>query len=110
MFNYIRDNQFSDDLEPQIDSESGLKVDPIEPVSEGVMKTYWELLKWAEERRKKKFANPLSQFKAMKMARNVKITREQIKEKWLEMEEQDYWIKRGFDFHDIISQLDKKQK
>lgn len=67
-----------------------------------------ELLKWAEERREKIFLDRQEQLTAICTMKNGKISPERIKEKWIEMENNDFWRNKGFDFNNLIKEFDKE--
>jgi len=100
----LDERSFSDSNELQIDSETGDEIRATLKAKNSMLK----LLRWAEKRKGMPFANAGKQFKAMKMAKTAGYDSRDLALKWLEMEEDKYWRNKGFDFMNIINELDKK--
>ncbi len=81
-----------------------------------ILSGYRELLSWAEEERSKKsgklfrFAQPLIQFKWMKNIKEAGYEPDDVKEMWLKMQNNPFWVDRGFDFLEVSKELDKQSK
>lgn len=67
-----------------------------------------DLIKWANDRRKRPFVNLPKQYKAMARIRAAGLSPGEIKERWIKMEDEEFWQKAGFDFMDIANSFDKK--
>jgi hypothetical protein len=74
---------------------------------ESLNDVYNSLLRWAEDRRGKRFSNPTKQFKAFQLLREAGYQPGEIKQKWEEMENDKFWRSAGFDFMNVQNQLDK---
>lgn len=68
------------------------------------------LLRWAEEKRGKKFTNPVKQKRAISSMLYAGYEPDDIKVKWQEMEQDEYWTQRGFDFMNVQDQINKDIK
>ena len=107
-FGKYREDQPSDSFDDCIDLDTGEIARP-KPVK-GVNEAYWNLLHWSENRRKDfKFINVKKQFKAFKIARENKINPPDLQAKWIEFEKDKFCNTKGFDWMDIIMQMDKKR-
>ena len=93
-----------DEIENRVDQD-GEPVSPSHPKTGESMKL---LLKWAEDRRGRKFTRPLVQFTAMKRMRMAKISPQAIRDRWQEMENDKYWEGKGFDFASVAASFDRK--
>ena len=91
--------------EPVIDSETGEIIQNVKVKGESQ-----KLLKWAEERINKHFANPVKQFSCIKKMKSAGFSIDQIKQTWLETEQNDYWQEKGIDFGIILMQISKGKK
>lgn len=67
-----------------------------------------ELISWAENRRGGSFMNIKKQFKAMAMLRESKISIQRTKDRYCELERDEFWKKKGFDFMDVANSFDKR--
>ena len=65
------------------------------------------LLAWGEARVGRRFPNPLKQKRFIADMLRVGYSSEAIKEAWLELEDSEWWLKRGFDFADVAGQIGK---
>lgn len=102
------ENTHSDDGLPSIGDEDVLPPAP----QPNMTKAYQAMLRWAEERRGFGFgsgANIKKQYKAFKMARDLGIEPGQLKERWGEMETDDFWSKAGFDWMNVVDSLQKRR-
>ena len=63
---------------------------------------------WAEERRGKQFNNRQKQLNAIKKMKNAGLNSQTIINRWEEMENQDFWKNKGFDFMSVANDFDKK--
>ncbi len=96
----------SDSYEEVIDSDSGeIVVDK----KSNTNKIYWDLIKWAEERRGFKFLNVKKQFKAFKIAKDAGIEPKRIVDRWYEFEKDKFWSNTGFDFLDVVNNFNKRK-
>lgn len=102
-----REDLSSDAFETTIDLDTGEK--PQAPKKENVSEKYWAMIEWAKNRRGTGFINVPKQFKAFSLARQNKISSERLKNRWIEMEGDDFWKKNGFDWTSVVSSFDKKQ-
>lgn len=64
-----------------------------------------EILLWAGRR----FANPLKQKKHIANMLVAGYTPDEIKVKWKELEDDEFWSNKGIDFSIVSSQIDKKR-
>lgn len=95
--------------EPAIDSETGEKITEKElKKGDSVSKIMTELIVWAEERRRCKFPNRGKQLKALAVMRQAMITPREVKERWMELEKDDYHIENGMDFMSVSSSFNRK--
>jgi hypothetical protein len=96
-------------LEPdeidRVEDMDGEAIQPIRPKTGESMKL---LLKWAEARRGRKFTRPIVQYTAMKRMRLAKISPQDIRERWQEMENDKFWEEKGFDFSAVAASFDRK--
>ena len=99
--------RFDDEYTPTIDFETR---EEVEISKSTVRESMLDLLRWAEKRRGKKFLVPGKQFKAMKILRKANRGPDEMRRKWLEMEEDKFWKDKDFDFMTIISELDKERQ
>lgn len=77
---------------------------------EKIDSSYKEMLSWAENQRGFGFLPPLTkQFAALKRARNGGINREQLKERWKEMQNDSFWSEKGFDWTNVVASFNKKK-
>ena len=65
---------------------------------------------WAEQRMGKKFPNQPKQERSISVMLHSGYTREQITEKWEELEQDDFWGQRGFDFAVVLNEIGKQKK
>ena len=65
---------------------------------------------WAEEKIGHKFPNPLKQKKAISTMLHSGYTAEQIKNKWSELEKDEFWGEKGFDFMIVLNEIGKQKK
>ncbi len=65
------------------------------------------LLKWGEQRMGKKFVNPLKQKTAISKMLHAGYSTEAIQAAWDNLEFDDYWIDKGFDFMTVANQIEK---
>ena len=104
MIRYEADNNY--EYEPTIDLDTGEESKQV--VKSSVGEKYWELLKWAQDRRKMPFSSVKKQFAAMKILREVfKVSMAQVKERWLDLEEDKFWQDK-LDFWTVVKSFDKK--
>lgn len=109
--NSFRYNENSgEDFEDVIDADSGEPQRVAKKVN--ASEIYWELLRWSEGRRKKKFLarSVPKQFVAFKEARTGGYLPHQLKRQWLDMESDKWWGEKGFDWMNVLEVLNKKPK
>ena len=82
-----------------------------QPIKEDRLKTHKQLISWAAERRSNdfKFPNFAKQLKGLNMMKSAGITPTEIKDRWIEMEEDRYWKEHGFDFMNVVNSFNKKR-
>ena len=90
--------------EPSIDIETG---ELIKETDNGG-KAMKDLIAWAEKRRGGKFLNFAKQMKAISMMKNGDYSPSEIKERWQEMEKDDFWKTNGMDFMSVVGSFSKK--
>ncbi len=69
---------------------------------------YESMVVWADKHRGHRTIARTAQYAALKKAKKAKITSVQLKERWLEMEEKEYWRENGFDWVNVVKSFDKK--
>ena len=69
---------------------------------------YEPLLRWAEGERGSTFVHRTKQYAALAEARAAGIKSTALKERWLEMAEEEYWVKTGFDWKNVVSSFNRK--
>ncbi len=75
----------------------------------GKEKTAYEsLLRWAEAERGSKFVYRTKQYKALKDARLAGIKSTDLKERWEELANSDFFSKNGFDWTHVVSSFNRK--
>jgi len=104
-FNY-NENNTSDSYEDVIDLESNERAVPKSNTSSKVR----ELVDWAVNRRGRKFISYPKQYKAINQLKNSdqNITPDDIKVRWVEMEQDPFWKEKGFDFMSVMSSFERK--
>lgn len=102
-----REDLSSDAFESTIDLDTGER--PPAPKKENVSEKYWAMIEWAKKRRGTGFVNVPKQFKAFSLARQNKISPERLKDRWIEMEKEEFWKKNGFDWTSVLGSFDKRQ-
>jgi phage replication O-like protein O len=100
-----REDTSSDSYETVIDVETGES--PVEEQSR-LGEVMNELLAWGENRKGSKFVNVGKQRNAMKKMRLANIPLEAVKQRWVELEGQEFYKKVGMDFMSVCSSFDKK--
>lgn len=86
--------------------EDGIPLHKERPKASDAFKS---LLKWSEDRRGFKFMSAVKQYTAFAKARSAGLTPGDLKERWQEMEGDDYWASKGFDWMNVVASLDKKR-
>lgn len=106
-FRYTED-QPSDAFEDVIDADTGST--RVEVKGKSTNEKFWDLLKWAEERRGSKFlkSSVKKQFKAMSIAKQEEISINRLKGRWAEFEVDKFRIEHGFDWMDVVLSFNKK--
>ncbi len=103
-FNY-NEGKHSDSYEDVVDIETGAV--PVKKSTTG--KTMKDLLQWANTRRGFPIINVPKQFTAMKKMREANISPAEIKQRWVELEAQEFYKQHGLDFMMVCSSFDKKR-
>lgn len=101
------DTKHSDYNEEQIDAETNLTLSPVQPAG-NIGRVMKELIEWARKEKGRRFTNIPKQYKALKLMRIAGISPKEIKAEWEEMEDDDFWSEKGFDFMDIANKFNKK--
>lgn len=101
--------QFSgdDSYLPSYDPDTGERVKAVakSKASESMM----HLLTWAAKRRGFAFTNNGKQFAAMKLMKTAGIGPMAIRNRWIEMESDQYWRDKGFDFVAVANSFDRRR-
>lgn len=71
-------------------------------------KKYEELCQWAEKRRGFKFVNRIKQYSVLKKAKVNGISPAKLKERWQELESDNFFQEKGFDWGAVVTSFDKK--
>lgn len=96
-------SSFGEGDEPQINTE-GEEVTPTTKASTPVFK----IMLWAEKQKGKQFTNRGKQMEHLSKAFKAGYTAKEISQKWLDMSEEEFWLKNGFDFKNVATELDRK--
>lgn len=104
-FKYNEKNS-SDFFEDEVSYDSG---ELIEEKKSNVSKSMKELVAWSVNERGFPFVNVIKQYTAFKKAREAGISPAKLKERWQEMERDDFWKKNGFDWTNVVSSFDRKK-
>jgi hypothetical protein len=96
----------SDSFEEMIDIDSRETVRDVPKTSDG--KIMRDLIDWAETRRGSKFVNRAKQLKALSNLKLAKKSPSEIRNRWIELEQDDFYRKTGFDFMSIANSFDRK--
>lgn len=101
-----REDLPSDTFEEVIDLTTG-KREEIKPAGDAgaVMR---KLLDWSVQRRGGGFVNVKKQYRAMALMRKANIAADKAKERWIELENQDYYKEKGLDWMVVCSSFDRK--
>ena len=65
------------------------------------------ILQWAEEKIGHKLTPTIKQLSAIKAALTAGFTEEQIKDCWIDLESDEWWSEKGFDFTTVFNQIGK---
>lgn len=106
-FGRYNENLSADSFEDVVDMDSGEVVKERKPQ---VKEAYEKMLKWAEERRGFKFINKVKQYTAFKKARGNKIKASDLRQRWKEFEQDDFYKKNGFDWQTVVNSFDRRKK
>ena len=101
-----REDSPSDAYENVIDADTG-EAEKVKPKGDA-SKVMLELLEWGASRRGSGFINLGKQYKAMALMRKAGKQPADIKNRWTELEKDDFHKKKGFDFMDIANSFDRK--
>lgn len=105
-----REDAPQDSYDESIDIDTG---EPIKPKPrETVLPAYKELMEWAEKRRSRKFmpGTEKKQYKAFKDAKTFGLFPPQLKQRWMDMEGDNFWADKGFDWMNVVYSFNKKPK
>tara|TARA_R110000868_G_scaffold363247_1_gene625512 strand:+ start:217 stop:897 length:681 start_codon:yes stop_codon:yes gene_type:complete len=69
---------------------------------------YESLLKWAESTHGRRFTARTKQYGALKSAKAAGLKSADLKDRWEDMESDDFWGKKGFDWTHVVSSFDRK--
>jgi len=105
-FGRYNENQPADSFEDVVDMDSGEVIKENKPE---IKKAYDTILKWSEERRGFKFLNRIKQYSALKKARTAKIKAVDLRQRWKEMEQEEFYKKIGFDWATVVNSFDRKK-
>lgn len=105
-FGKYREDMSIDSFETVIDADTG-EEEKYKPKGSNA-KLMAELIEWATKRRGGNFVNLGKQYKAISNLKQAKIPPEAIKNRWLELESDEYHKTHGLDFMSVASSFDKK--
>lgn len=97
------ENKHGTDYEDVVDADSGT----LRKEGSGNSKMK-ELIDWATKRRGSPFINLTKQYKALGVCKRNKIGVSSIKERWQELEQDNFYQTNGFDFMSVVSTFDKR--
>lgn len=69
---------------------------------------YETLLQWAEKERGSKFVHRTKQYKALKDAKAVGLKAADLRGRWEEMANDEFWDKKGFDWTSVVASFNRK--
>lgn len=75
----------------------------------GSSKKAKELIVWATERRGFNFTSIPKQLLAINKIKTAGKSPEDVKARWMEMEQDPFWAEKGFDFMSVCSSFDRKK-
>ena len=106
-FGKYNENQSSDSFEDVVDLDTG---EVVTEKKANLNVKYKEMIDWAEKRRGTPFLkeSTLKMFKAFKMARGNNIDPKKLKDRWIEMENDNFYKVKGFDWMDVVLSFNKK--
>lgn len=106
---HYSESEFSDTGEAQIDAETGEAA--VEVKKTKATDKYWEMINWSTDRRGSPFLKQTikKQFKAFSVAKDNKISPVDLKDRWIKMESDKFWIEKGFDWMDVVLSFNKKR-
>lgn len=112
-FGGYNESAASDAYEPAIDADTGEMVAPPPKPTKQTPKPraddpVWEMIRWAENQRGGSFMSYPKQIKALGQLRDAKVSRESIKARWRDMQNDKFWQDKGFDFINVLNSFDKK--
>jgi len=106
----MKKNSFKYNESESNDFEDVIDLDSQEIVQEEKKENkMWELIKWAEDRKKSKFLNYPKQLKAITKMKSSEITPSEIMNRWDDLEKVEYYKLNGFDFASVLNSFDKKR-
>lgn len=99
----------SDSYEDAIDLDSGNVVDRFPTKSEkNASSQMLDLIRWASGRRGKAFVSVPKQLKALGLMRRANRGPQAIMARWVDLENDDFYAEKGFDFMTVAMSFDKK--
>lgn len=84
------------------------EVRPPKKSQRAVNAQYEALLQWAEKRRGFPFVNRAKQYAALKKARESGISPARLKQRWMDLENEEWRKENGFDWGSDVSSFDKR--
>lgn len=105
-FGRYREDMPTDSYETVIDADTG-EEEKYKPKGSNA-KLMAELIEWAVKRRGGNFVNMGKQYKAIANLKQAKISPDAIKNRWVELESDEYHKLHGLDFMSVASSFDKK--
>lgn len=103
-----REDKPSDEYETVVDADTGATVYEATP---NLSEKYKEMIAWAENRRGSQFLLQMlkKQYKAFKIARENNINPSDLKNRWVEFEDDSFRKRVGFDWMDVVLSFNKKR-
>jgi len=101
------EKDFSDSEDMVLDKDTGEEIKEVRtPIWKGGVGAV-ALLDWAVKRRERGFNSRVTQFRAMKAMKENGYTPNQIKDRWIELENDKFWQDK-LDFSTVAKSFDKK--
>ncbi len=92
-------------VEVRVDNEGS----ELRRASKKAVASYRAMTEWAAERRGFPFISLPKQYAAFKKAKEAGLTKEDLKTRWIEMENEEYWKRSGFDWAAVVSSFDRRK-
>lgn len=93
---------------PSVDSDGGDPEPEASGIKPNILKSYNSMLNWAEARRGFGFTFRPKQYRAFKQAMSAGKTPTDLKARWEELEQDDFYSVKGFDWTDVVSSFSKR--